>query len=424
MPGFRAPIRPRIRLVLIIAIMLIALVWVAPLFLGCESGISDGPPLPTICVPSVSRGSYWITGKNFRIGRLATWRQSLVVRPNNIVIMQIDGALDLADATDPRTFQINDLILIRGGGVIRTGGNYTNRPLIDGPIFGSGTLVLDDHLRLEASDLSGRLISMNLRGSRLLINDYVTLSAAGTNVTGIYVYGDADVRYSGVIDPATPTILVQGSESATGVEIRDGKLRFVLVNLRVEGANSVGVMGDSELVIDGSQIAVPDGVAVQMIRDGSLLVEGSWIAGGVAAIQGDDGAQIVDIVGLISGDIDLGDGDDHLRVTQDRYTQLKDGNITMGAGDDELTLNYREGVIDTPLDGGDGDDTLVITLKMTPGGKTPSAADIAAAEADGELALPAFTLRWTNFENVQIAYATNSGSEITPAAPEATSESS
>ena len=87
----------------------------------------------------------------------------------------------------------------------------------------------------------------------------------------------------------------------------------------------------------------------------------------------------------------------------------------MGAGDDTLTLDYSEGVIDTPLDGGDGDDTLMITLKMTPGDNTPSAADIAAAEAeaDGELELPAFTLRWTNFENVQIAYATNSDSEIT-----------
>ncbi len=133
---------------------------------------------------------------------------------------------------------------------------------------------------------------------------------------------------------------------------------------------------------------------------------------------------MVDLFGLISGDIDLGDGADHLRVTQDRHTQLENTSITMGAGDDTLTLDYTEGTIDTPLDGGAGDDTLVITLKMTPGDNTPSAADIAAAEADGELVLPAFTLRWTNFENVQIAYATNSGSEITPVAPEATSESS
>ncbi len=195
MPGFLAPVRQRIRLVLIIAIILIALVLVVPLFLGCESGIPDG--LPTVCMPGLSGGSYCITGKNFSIGRLATWRQSLFVRPNNVVTMQIDGTLDFADATDPRTFQVNDLTLIRGGGVIRAGGDYMTLPLIDGPIFGSGTLVLDDHLRLEASDLTGRLISMNLRGSRLLINDNVTLSAAGTNVTGIFVYGDVDARYWG-----------------------------------------------------------------------------------------------------------------------------------------------------------------------------------------------------------------------------------
>ena len=133
---------------------------------------------------------------------------------------------------------------------------------------------------------------------------------------------------------------------------------------------------------------------------------------------------MVDLFGQISGDIDLGDGADHLRVTQDRHTQLENSSITLGAGDDTLTLDYSEGVIDTPLDGGEGDDTLVITLKMTPGDNTPSAADIAAAEADGELVLPAFTLRWTNFENVQIAYANDSDSEITPVAPEATSESS
>ena len=405
MPGFLAPIRQRIRFVLIVAIILIALVLVAPQFLGCESGIPDGLPLPTICMPSLSDGSYRITGKNFSIGRLATWRQSLFVRPNNVVTMQIDGTLDLVDDTSPRTFQVNDLTLIRGGGVIRTGGDYTTLPLIDGPIFGAGTLVLDDHLRLEASDLTGRLISMNLRGSRLLINDNVTLSASGTNVTGIYVYGDVDVRYWGEVDPETPTILVQGSESATGVQISDGKLRFVLVNLRVEGAESVGVMGDSEFVIDSSQIDVPDGVAVQMIRDGSLLVEGSRLVGGVAAIQGDAGAQVVDLSGLISGNIDLGDGADHLRVTQDRHMQLENSSITMGGGDDTLTLDYTEGVIDTPLDGGDGTDTLVITLNLTPGDNTPTAADIAAAAADGALELPAFTLRWTNFEDVQIAYA-------------------
>ncbi len=282
--GYIRRLGRRVRIVLIIAIILIALVLLPPLFLGCETGIPDGLPLPTICMPSLGGGSYAITGKNFSIGRFGTWWQSLFVRPNNVVTMQIDGTLDLADATNPRTFQVNDLTLIRGGGVIRTGGDYTTLPLIDGPIFGAGTLVLDDHLRLEASDLTGRLISMNLRGSRLLINDSVTLSAAGTNVTGFYVYGDVDVRYWGTVDPATPTILVQGSESATGVQISDGKLRFVLVNLRVEGAELVGVTGDSEFVIESSQIDVPDGVAVQMIRDGSLLVEGSRLVGGVAAI--------------------------------------------------------------------------------------------------------------------------------------------
>ncbi len=82
----------------------------------------------------------------------------------------------------------------------------------------------------------------------------------------------------------------------------------------------------------------------------------------------------------------------------------------MGAGDDTLTLDYSEGVIDTPLDGGDGDDTLEITLNLPPGENTPTQADIAAAEADGELELPAFTLRWTNFENVQIAYAEDDAS--------------
>ncbi len=407
MPEFLAPVRKRIRLVLIFAIILIALVLVVPSFLGCETGIPRG--LSVMCLPGVGTDTYDITGKNFTVGRLATWRQPLFVRPNNVVTMQIDGTLDFADATTPGTFQVNDLTLIRGGGVIRAGGDYaTAYHLIDGPIFGSGTLVLDDHLRLEASDLTGQLISLNTRGSRLLINDNVTLSATGTNVTGIYVYGDVDVRYWGEVDPATPTILVQGSESATGVQISDGKLRFVLVNLRVEGAESVGVMGDSEFVIDSSQIEVPDGVAVQMIRDGSLLVEGSRLVGGVAAIQGDDGAQVVDLSGLISGKIDLGDGADHLRVTQDRHMQLEKSTITMGAGDDTLTLDYSEGVIDTPLDGGDGNDTLVITLNLTPGDNTPTEADIAAAV--DALDLPGFTLRWTNFENVQIAYAEDAAS--------------
>ena len=94
----------------------------------------------------------------------------------------------------------------------------------------------------------------------------------------------------------------------------------------------------------------------------------------------------------------------------------------MGAGDDTLTLDYTSGIIDTPLDGGDGSDTLVITLNFTPGDNTPSQADIAAA--DGALELPAFTLRWTNFENVQIAYKGDAAAEIPPVTPEATDDNS
>ena len=93
------------------------------------SGLRDrdsGRRLSTICLPGVGGDTYDITGKNFTIGRLATWRQSLFVRPNNVVTMQIDGTLDLADATNPRTFQVNDLTLIRGGGVIRAGGDYSS----------------------------------------------------------------------------------------------------------------------------------------------------------------------------------------------------------------------------------------------------------------------------------------------------------
>ena len=263
-----------------------------------------------------SDGSYDITGKNFSIGRLATWRQSLFVRPYNVVTMQIDGTLDLADATDPRTFQVNDLTLIRGGGVIRAGGDYTTRHLIDGPIFGSGTLVLDDHLRLEASDLNGRLISMNLRGSRLLISDHVTLNISGTNVTGIFVYGDLDARYFGEIDPETPTMLVQGSASAVGAEITDGQLTLGNIYLRVVGANSVGLKGDGEFWLNASQVEVPDGVAIQMVGDGLLSINPfSRIVGGVAAVQGDQGTQSVDLNGAISGNIDLGDGADYLYLT-------------------------------------------------------------------------------------------------------------
>ncbi len=408
--GFITRLSWRVRLVLIVAIILIALVLVVPLYLGCQTGI-PGRLLSFECLPGVGGDSYDIVGEYFSVGRLATWHQSLSVRPNNVVTIQIDGTLDLANATNPRTFEVNDVTLVRGGGVIRAGGAYSTRQLMDGLIFGSGILVLDGSLRFEASDLSGSLISMNMRGSHVLINDHVTLNVTGTDVTGIHVHGDLDARYLGEIDPETPTMLVQGSASAVGAEITDGLLNFGNIYLRVEGSNAVGVKGDGEFWLNASQVEAPDGVAIQMVGDGLLSINPfSRIVGGVAAIQGDDGAQGVDLNGAISGDIDLGDGADRLHLHQFSFLRLENGAVTMGAGNDTLTLDYSEGVIDTPLDGGDGTDTLVITLHLTPGDNTPTEADIAAAEADGELALPAFTLRWTNFENVQIAYAEDNAS--------------
>ncbi len=392
----------RSRIIAAVVSFVVLVIVIAPLFLGCQGGLPG--LLPVVCWPGLGDDSYDISGDNFTIGRLATWRQSLFVQPYNVVTVRIDGTLDLVNEARPRTVQVNDLTLVQGGGLIRAGGDYNARPLVDGPIFGDGTLVLDGSLRLEAENLTGAFISMGLRGSRLLFNDHVTLSASGTTLTGVFVYGDLTLRYSGGI--TQPTVLVQGSESATGLDIADGRLDLRNEYLRVEGPESLGVTGSGDMSIMASLIEVPDGVAVQLRGDSSLFTNRARISGGVAAVQGNEGAQIVDLNGTFSGTINLGAGDDHLRLIQNEYLTLENGDISLGAGDDELTLDYSSGVIDAVLDGGAGSDKLIVTLKFTPGADAPSEADLAAA--NGSLDLPGFTLRWANFEDVQIAYASNS----------------
>ncbi len=331
--------RKRIIILVVLLLGLGAFLVVSPLLLGCQGGMRDG--LPIQCSAGDGFDTYSISGDEFTIGRLANWQRPLYVEANNVVTINVNGTLDLVNNEQPGHVQTNDMTLMRGDGVIRASGDYSSAYPYLAALSGSGTLVLDGGLQIPAQDLIGDVIRLTGITNRLLINDRVTLTAAGTRVTGLWVKGDLALRS---LTPDGVKLLVQGQDSAIGATAASGTAEFVNALVRVEGPDAVGVQAERVTISGATQILVPDGTAVEMQGSGSLIAflvaSSARIAGGKAAVRGDDAAQNVILGASVEGDIDLGGGDDELSLYQSLSVTVASENINLGAGDDTVEQTW------------------------------------------------------------------------------------
>ena len=312
--------------------------------------------------------------------------------------------------------------------------------------------------------INGSIVSQNDRGIRLQDDNLET-----STIT-VGVEGEVSGRVCGIAAGSSVTIVNRGTIAAAtaGIEIGGGATHSITNSGRIEGTNAVldesgvsadrvsnsGVMsgivdlgGGNDVLNNSGEISAPSFIdlpvlpVVELGRGRDTFTNTGTIRGGIddqegSALLANSGlivgnvqlgtdvdtftnfrtvnGQIVD--GVVSGVIDLGDGDDVFRggASSER---VKDGNgadsITLGGGNDVYAALGHTGADGADrIDGGTGIDTydasdaqtnLYINLDtlvhdMSP--LAPGAGRVAANTAAGSEVGGAGPDRITNFENV------------------------
>lgn len=397
--------RPLNRILLAITILLALMIGIPVLagsLLGCQSGVDER--LSVRCAAGRGSGSYTVEGETLTIGRWNTWQQPIYV-PSGIKTVRVNGTIDInAEESGWMQFTSGSMRLV-GDGTVRANGDYSAEESVfhgdfNAPIWSTHSLTIGGNLHFEANDFAGNLFSLNnWRDTRLYMTDDITVDVRGTDVRGLFAAGDVEISLSPA--PGDLNFSVTGTESAIGLQVTN-ELEVENAHILVDGPDAIGIIAGETARLLRVILDVPDGDGIHMdTHQSSLsLANGTRLTASEAAVRGGDGEQFVSISGAreVTGQIDLGDGDDDVILMVDGLEQV--GDIQMGPGGDRVELEFigfLPGISVGMLDGGEGEDRLVFNYSAD-GAEVPDEIDLEA----GELVFGGITVQWQNFERVTI----------------------
>ncbi|MFG5382746.1 hypothetical protein ACEWPN_16395, partial [Yoonia sp. R2-816] len=202
-----------------------------------------------------------------------------------------------------------------------------------------------------------------------VVNDKASIKTFGDGAYGVSAnhtaYGAAEVyMYNGKVTTegkeahglnafsasATASVNLNGIVTVSGVDA-DGIRAESATGFDIHVNGSVkGGKGNGAAIRTISRSGLP-GFKREIRINGNAVVNGE--ESGIA-IEDGDGDALVTSAGMITGDIDLGAGDDTLQLNNGSFT----GDIRLGAGDD--TLELKDGSFTGDIYAGAGNDTVAI----------------------------------------------------------------